>query len=141
MKTWVEDNMVRSYLYEIIPDLRLMAWFKSSTTYNWIFHENCNVPLWYIREIIYIQISSYCGLISYATYNFDEKSDVFIEFHEPRKIEDGLNKYYHSYDYLLWLLNKLSERGLNQSVLIVEKELGKRNAENNMSNETRFSLD
>ena len=140
MKTWVEDNIVQSYLYEIITDLRLIAWFKSSTTYNWIFHGNCNVPLWYIREIVYIQISSYCGFISYATYNFDEKSDVFIEFHEPRKIEERLNNYYHSCDYLFWLLDKFSKQELNEYTILVERELGKRNAEKAEQSKTRFSL-
>lgn len=141
MKTWIEDNIVRSYLYKIIPDLRLMVWFKSSSLYNYIANGNCDVSLWYIREMVYTDISNHCGMVKFASYSLNVESEIIIGFAKPQRIQKGLEEYNHSCDYLFWLLDKFSKQELNEHVILVERELGKRNAEKTEQSKTRFLLD
>ena len=142
MKSWVEfEYTVRPYLYEIIPDLRLMAWFKSSSLYDRIANGNFNWSLWYIREMVYDDISNHCGMVEFSFYSMDTEEEIFARFAEPQRIQEGLEKYNHSYDYLFWLLNKFSKQELNEHTILVERELGKRNAEKAEQSKTRFLLD
>lgn len=126
------EYTVRPYLYKIIPDLRLMVWFKSSSLYNYIANGNCDVSLWYIREMVYEDISSYCGMVAFSSYSLDVEEEIFMKFAEPQRIQKGLEKYNHSCDYLFWLLDKFSKQELVEHAILVERELGKRNAENKM---------
>ena len=106
-----------------------MTWFKSTSLYDYIDNGNFDWSLWYIKEMVYEDIASYCGMVKFASYNLSEESEIFMEFAEPQRIQKGLEEYNHSYDFLLWLLDKFSKQGLNEHVIIVEIELGKRNAE------------
>lgn len=141
MKSWVKfEYTVLPYLYEIIPDLRLMAWFKSSSLYDYIANGNFDWSLWYIKEMVYEAIASHCGMVKFASYSLSEESEVFMEFAEPQRIQKGLEEYNHSCDFLFWLLDKFSKQGLNQNIILIERELGKRNAEKAEQSKTRFSL-
>ena len=133
MKSWVEfEYTVRPYLYEIIPDLRLMSWFKSSSLYDHIANGNFDWSLWFIKEMVYEEIANHCSMVHFSSYSLSEESEIFMEFAEPQRIQEGLEKYNHSCDYLFWLLDKFSKQELNEHVILVERELGKRNTENKM---------
>ena len=138
MKSWVKFE---PYLYEIIPDLRLMTWFKSSSLYAYIANRNFDWSLWYIKEMVYEEIANHCNMIKFSSYSLSEESEIFMEFAEPQRIQKGLEEYNHSYDFLLWLLDKFSKQGLNQNIILIERELGKRNAENKLPvTKERFKL-
>ena len=134
MKSWVKfEYTVHPYLYEIIPDLRLMVWFKSSSLYDRIANGNFDWSLWFIKEMVYEEIANHCSMVKFSSYSLSEESEIFIEFAEPQRIQKGLEEYNHSCDFLFWLLDKFSKQGLNQNIILIERELGKRNAENKMS--------